>query len=80
MGPDTPVLAQVGFHEIRHPGGAWTAGCSVVAPAESQLRIETPAEAVKPVASGQSPGWWLLVLAIAVVTGESMLYHRRKVG
>jgi hypothetical protein len=80
MGPNTPVLAQVGFHEIRHSGGEWTAGCSLVAPAESQLRIEAAKEGVKPVASGQSPGWWLLVLAIAVVTGESVLYHRRKVG
>jgi hypothetical protein len=79
-GPDTGELLQSGFYEITHPGGTWFAGCSLVSPEESQLQNDTLKDTAKPIASGQSPSYWLLVLGVMVVAGESVLYHRRKVG
>ncbi|QIF03047.1 BatA and WFA domain-containing protein [Roseimicrobium sp. ORNL1] len=79
-GSDTGELLETGFYEISHAGGAWTAGCSLVSPEESQLQNDTLKDTAKPIASGQSPSYWLLVLGVLVVAGESVLYHRRKVG
>lgn len=79
-GPDTRGLLESGFYEITHASGTWTAGCSLVSPEESQLQNDTLKDTAKPIASGQSPSYWLLVLGVLVVAGESVLYHRRKVG
>lgn len=73
--PYGPLLT-TGFHET----GEWTLAASLVSPEESALKNETLKENVKPIASGESPSYWLLVLALGVLVGESMLYHRRKVG
>ncbi len=79
-GPFTGTLEKTGFHEVTHAGGQWVAGCSLVAPEESQLTNTTLKDSARPIASGQSPSYWLLVLGVLVVAGESVLYHRRKVG
>lgn len=79
-GPVSGELAHSGFYEITFPDGSWTAGCSLVAPEESQLRNDTVKDSARPIASGASPSYWLLVLGVLVVAGESVLYHRRKVG
>lgn len=73
--PYGPLLT-AGFHET----GEWTLAASLVSPEESALKNEVLKENVKPIASGESPSYWLLVLALIVLVGESMLYHRRKVG
>lgn len=73
--PYGPFLT-AGFHET----GEWTLAASLVSPEESALKNETLKENVNPIASGESPSYWLLVLALGVLVGESMLYHRRKVG
>lgn len=70
-----PML-ETGFH----PAGDWTLAASLVAPQESRTDQKTVVENAKPLASGESPSYWLLVLAIGVLVGESILYHRRKVG
>lgn len=73
--PYGPILTS-GFHET----GEWTLAASLVSPEESLLRNDTLKESLKPIASGEAPSYWLLVLAILVLAGESILYHRRKVG
>ncbi|MFZ4765351.1 MAG: VWA domain-containing protein [Roseimicrobium sp.] len=79
-GPDTGMLRTTGFYSITHDTGSWVAACSLVSPGESQLRNEALPEDARPVASGPSPSWWLLAVAMTVLAGESVLYHRRKVG
>ncbi|WP_395745806.1 VWA domain-containing protein [Prosthecobacter sp.] len=73
--PFGPMLT-TGFHET----GEWTFGASLVSPEESLLKNDTLKESVKPIASGEAPSYWLLVLALGVLVGESILYDRRKVG
>jgi hypothetical protein len=73
--PYGPMLTS-GFHET----GSWTFATSLVSPEESLLKNDTLKESVKPIASGESPSYWLLVLALGVLVGESILYDRRKVG
>ncbi len=73
--PYGPMLTS-GFHET----GSWTFATSLVSPEESLLKNDTLKESVKPIASGEAPSYWLLVLALGVLVGESILYDRRKVG
>ena len=73
--PYGPLLT-TGFHET----GEWTFAASLVSPEESLLKNDTLKESVKPIASGEAPSYWLLVLALGVLVGESILYDRRKVG
>ncbi len=73
--PYGPMLTS-GFHET----DGWTFGTSLVSPEESSLQNDTLKESVKPIASGEAPSYWLLVLALGVLVGESILYDRRKVG
>ncbi|MCX6850598.1 MAG: VWA domain-containing protein [Verrucomicrobia bacterium] len=73
--PYGPMLTS-GFHET----DSWTFATSLVSPEESLLKNDTLKESVKPIASGEAPSYWLLVLALGVLVGESILYDRRKVG
>jgi hypothetical protein len=73
--PYGPMLTS-GFHEA----DSWTFAASLVSPEESLLKNDTLKESVKPIASGEAPSYWLLVLALGVLVGESILYDRRKVG
>ncbi|MBN8420376.1 MAG: BatA and WFA domain-containing protein [Verrucomicrobia bacterium] len=73
--PFGPMLT-TGFHEA----GSWTFATSLVSPEESLLKNDTLKESVKPIASGEAPSYWLLVLALGVLVTESILYDRRKVG
>lgn len=69
-------LQDTGFH----PAGNWTLAVSLVSPQESLINQNLFVENLKPISSGESPSYWLLVLAISILVGESVLYHRRKVG
>lgn len=80
VGPQTPPLDGVGFYEIRHGEESWTAACSLLAGEESLLTQEVVGQTAAAVASGQAPAYWLLAFAVVVLVGESVLYHRRKVG
>jgi hypothetical protein len=77
--PHGPLLTS-GFHDVKHADGEWTLAASLVAPPESLAPAASVLENARPIASGQSPAYWLLALALAVLVAESMLYHRRKVG
>ncbi|TLD70116.1 VWA domain-containing protein [Phragmitibacter flavus] len=81
-GPETGALNEAGFHEVTIDSGAgqWTAGVSVIASAESLAGSAEIKESTAPLASGYAPSYWLLVGAVVLLTGESILYHRRKVG
>ncbi len=73
-------LTQLGFYEIESGGDSWPVGISLMTPAESLLDNAAITETAKPVSRGQSPAYWLIVVALLVLAAESILYHRRKVG
>ena len=84
-GPATtgPVrLARAGFSEAATPGGTWDLPASVLHPAETLLAAAAadPAAPAIDLAGGQPPWVWLTAIALLVVVGEELLYHRRKVG
>lgn len=79
-GASLPKLTRTGFYEVTQDEQKWPAGCSLVAPEESLLRDDRVKDSARPVAMGQSPAYWLLVMAVVTLAGESILYHRRKVG
>jgi|GEM_PF-900490 len=79
-GPAAGPLNATGYYDVQFDSGSWTAGVSVLAPYESQAGYVEIAESTKALASGYSPSYWLLVGAVMLLTGESILYHRRKVG
>ena len=54
--------------------------CSLLSQSETLLENEQVEDTSKPISRGHAPAYWLTVLAIVVLTIESLLYHRRKVG
>lgn len=71
---------QPGFYEVRREGRRQLLAASLLSAAETQLQRQTTEENLEALSRGRSPGYWLTVLAIVALTGESLLYHRRKVG
>jgi hypothetical protein len=69
-----------GFYELRNASGAWPMSVSLLSADETLLAGAEAVDNRRPISQGQSPARWLTVLAIVVLTGESLLYHRRKVG
>jgi hypothetical protein len=72
--------AALGFHHATNVGGDWTVACSLLSQAESQLGNTATTDTSRPLSRGWAPATWLTVLAIAILAGECLLYHRRKVG
>ena len=70
----------LGFYRLKNSSGEWDVGASLLSPQESQTGAKPAADSRRPIAQGRSPVHWLTLLAIVVLTGESILYHRRKVG
>lgn len=75
---DLPRLT--GFYELRNTSGAWPMSVSLLSADETLLDAALAKDNRRPISQGQSPARWLTVLAIVVLTSESLLYHRRKVG
>ncbi len=73
-------LESLGFYQISNASGQWPLGVSLSTPAESNLDNSALSETLLPISSGHPPAYWLIVLAILLLVGESILYHRRKVG
>ncbi len=75
-------LARAGFSEAATPCGVWDLPASVLHPTETLLAAAAadPAAPAVDLAGGQPPWVWLIALALLVVVGEELLYHRRKVG
>lgn len=69
-----------GFYELRNSSGTWPMSVSLLSADETLLAGADAADSRRPISQGQSPARWLTILAIVVLTGESLLYHRRKVG
>ena len=73
-------LDRLGFYQVVHGENSWNVGCSLLSTRETLLGNEAVVDTSQPISSGSSPAQWLTILALAVVTAESVLYHRRKVG
>ena len=81
LAADTPLrLEEVGFYQAQVKEQQTTVACSLVSPAESGAAVASLQTTTRPLAQGQSPSYWLLVLGLVALVGESALYHRRKVG
>jgi hypothetical protein len=59
--------------------GEWFGGAILSEP-ETVLDAKGPAASAKPIERGHPPLVWLLILALGLLAGEMLLYHRRKVG
>lgn len=78
---DEPLrVAQPGFYHVERDGGVETVSCSLLAANETLLDARGNSQSPANLASGAPPSTWLIVLAMVVLTAESVLYHRRKVG
>nr|WP_281382899.1 VWA domain-containing protein [Prosthecobacter dejongeii] len=73
-------LEQVGFYQAQTKEQQTTVACSLISPTESSAARASLQSTTRPLAQGQSPSYWLLVLGLVALVGESALYHRRKVG
>jgi len=70
----------LGFYKLTNDAGAWDLGASLLSEQESLLGNEQAKDSRQPISQGRSPVHWLTLVAIVVLTGESILYHRRKLG
>ncbi len=73
-------LDEAGFYQADLGQGKTTLACSLVSPVESGKADAGLQNTTRPLAQGASPSYWLLVLGLVALAGESALYHRRKVG
>lgn len=71
---------RIGFFELENESGTWPVGVSLLATEETMLDNAAATSTEKPLSRGRAPAYLLTVLAIVVLTGESLLYYRRKVG
>lgn len=71
---------QLGFYGSREEGAPALLSSSLLAKDETLLDNASATETSQPIASGRPLAYWLTLLAIGLLTGESLLYHRRKVG
>jgi hypothetical protein len=71
---------RLGYAELKNASGQWFVGSSLLAESETLLDHQAAAGVGEALSRGRSPTWWLALLAIGVLTVESVLYHRRKVG
>ena len=73
-------LDQCGLCSLALTGQSITFGVSLLHSGESLLDGSGPVNSVQDVASGRPPALWLIMLALVIITVESLLYHRRKLG
>lgn len=73
-------ISRLGFFDFENTSGKWPASSSLLTKAESLINNEALTSTNQAISRGQAPAYWLIVLAILLFTGESILYHLRKVG
>ncbi len=73
-------IGRRGFYQLERAGVSVPFGGGLMDRAESLLDGSGPKGNAQAVASGYPLAFWLIVLAVLVLTGESLLYHRRKAG
>jgi Aerotolerance regulator N-terminal/von Willebrand factor type A domain len=71
---------RLGFYRLENSSGRRDFGVNVFSSAESLLNNDASRSNHEPLSRGRSPAQWLTLLAIVVLSAESLLYHRRKVG
>ncbi len=76
--PVNRIADKSGFYTNDAP--PWSGGASLFDASESKLDNATIKDSALPLSQGRPWSYWLAVLALGLVTVESMLYHRRKVG
>ncbi len=74
----TGTASSVGYFFNADP--LWVTGVSLFNSAESNLDNASFTETVQPLSQGRPWSYGLAVLALGLITAESLLYHRRKVG
>jgi hypothetical protein len=79
-GPWFSGVDRLGFYALANPTGTHDFGASLLSRDESQIANTAAADRHEPISRGRPPAHWLTLLAVAILTGESILYHRRKVG
>lgn len=79
--PGQPVrMDKLGFYALKNDSSAKLLACSQAGRAESLLDNSNVAHTAGPLPRHVPPSTVLIVLALLLVTVESVLYHRRKVG
>ena len=73
------ALTQAGAYELETPGETRYLGAGLLSDTESRLHAQSN-QVVAALASGWPIRWILFFLAFVVLTVESLLYHRRKLG
>lgn len=73
-------ITETGFYEIKNETGEWLIASSLLSKSETLLDNSKAFDTSQPVNRGSSPVGLLTILAIIVVSVESLLYQRRKVG
>lgn len=77
---DGARIEKAGFYQVDNSGSVAVFGGALLHRAETLLDGKGPAANAGEVAAGHPPALWLILLGVAVLVGESMLYHRRKAG
>jgi len=68
-----------GVYELEGEDGRWVLGAGLLSKVDTNLKASQETELVT-LASGWPIAIWLLLLGLVILTAESVLYHRRKVG
>jgi hypothetical protein len=73
-------IGKRGFYQSTHGGVSVPFGGALMDRAETLLDGNGPKGNAQAVAAGYPLAFWLIVVAVIVLIGESLLYHRRKAG
>jgi hypothetical protein len=73
-------FSELGFYQLEAGRTRDSISCSLLSTEESLLARSDESPDLTSLPSGVAPAYWLTVAAIVVLTTESILYHRRKVG
>jgi hypothetical protein len=80
-GKEFADLSELGFYELKTGQISEPIACSLLSTEETLLGGSNDKSVdLASLPSGLPPSYWLTALAIVVLTTESILYHRRKVG
>lgn len=80
LGNRTVALESLGFYQLANDQQQWLLSSSLLSAEESMLNAEDIKETAQPIAQGSAPAHGLTLFAILLLTVESLLYYRRKVG
>ncbi len=73
-------LDTLGFYELDTNQQPWLLASSMLSAQETMLNADEIEETARPIEQGSAPAHNLALFAVLLLTVESLLYHRRKVG